>query len=140
MKRFIGVDFGERRIGIAISDLLLITAQPLDTFIVNGELELLMKFDTLVGMHDIDRFIIGLPLHINGTEGEMGAKTRKFGETLSYRYNIPVIFWDERLSSRIVERAMIQGGLNRRHRKRHKDVLSAVVILQSYIDYYKSQG
>jgi putative holliday junction resolvase len=139
MKRIIGFDYGTHRIGIAISDPLRITAQPLCTVSVVNTGELPEQLKKIVSDLDIETAVVGLPLHMNGSEGESAGKARLFARMFQEEYTIPVIFWDERLSSLSAERAMLEHNMRRDKRKKHRDVIAAVIILQNYLDFLSGQ-
>lgn len=135
MKRIIGFDFGERNIGIALSDPLKITAQPLTTVKVKDPETLPEELAEIFSEHEIELIVVGLPLNMNGTEGETAAAAREFAARLEVAFQVKFVMWDERLSSKTVERAMLEDNVRRRKRKKHKDVMAAVVILQNYLDF-----
>lgn len=128
--RILGLDVGEKRIGVAMSDGLGVTAQGLET---------IMRHDTnslarIIKENDVHEIVVGLPVNMDGTQGERAKDALLFADGLKKRYGLPVRMWDERLSTAYVERAMIEGDLSRRKRKRLSDRLAAQVILQGYLD------
>ncbi len=125
----VGVDFGTKRIGIAVSDLMRLTATPLK--IVSSLDEMIKTLEN----RNIGGFIIGLPLLMNGEEGEQAALTRKFGDKLVEKYNLPVLFWDERWSSKAVTRVLTeQADISRKRQKEILDKAAAAYILQGALD------
>ena len=88
----------------------------------------------ILSQHDIDEIVIGLPYRLSGQIGLQADEVRHFAEALGHRINIPITFWDERLTSLQADRAMREGGLSRKKRAKHVDALAAVLILQSYLD------
>ena len=128
--RILGLDIGDVRIGVAISDGLGITAQGLDT-VRREDRESLTN---LIKDNGVSEIVVGLPLNMDGTKGPRAEDAILFAEELKKEYSIPVKMWDERLSTIYVEKAMIEGDLSRKKRKRLNDRLAAQVILQSYLD------
>ncbi len=135
MKRIIGLDFGTRRIGVALSDPLRMTAQPVGTADVREPGVMPPELATMVDMTEIESAVVGLPLNMNGSEGESAINARIFADQFKKAFDIPVILWDERLSSRSAELAMLEDNLRRNKRKLRKDMIAAVIILQNYLDY-----
>ncbi len=134
MKRVLGLDYGLKRIGVAVSDPLGITAQPVTTIIVKSFDQIIQDLKVIREEYEYDRIVVGLPVNMNGTEGDFALQTREFAKTLETNLDVEIVFSDERLSSRLVDRAMIEGGTRRAKRRTRKDVLAAVVILQGYLD------
>jgi putative holliday junction resolvase len=134
--RRLSLDFGERRIGVAVSDPLGITAQGVSVIergsSIKKDLELIKQ---LIHTYEVDGIILGLPKNMNGTEGPAAEKARSFGRLLEENFSLQVIYWDERLSTSFAERVMIDANLSRRKRKTKIDKLAAVVILQNYLDF-----
>lgn len=138
MGRIIGIDYGRARIGIAFSDERHILASPLDVFSYRQSKEKLFgeiqkRLEGLGGL--IESFVIGLPLLLDGKEGEMAKEARSFGEKISLFFSLPCIFWDERLSSCFAERMMKEGLMSRKERAKKSDTFAATLILQNYLDY-----
>jgi putative Holliday junction resolvase len=135
MMRWMGLDVGEKRIGIAISDPLEITAQGYmvlqRTNSFRKDLEFLCQ---LMSEREIEGLVIGLPKNMNGTEGPMAEKVRGFGDQLSKLVNLPIIYWDERLSTGSAEKALLEADLSRRKRRSQIDKVAAVIILQNFLD------
>lgn len=136
VKRLLGLDVGDRRIGIAISDSLGWTAQPIKTLHRDGTEKDFLEIVCMIEEHHVEELVVGLPKNMNGTIGEQGEKVQNFIEELkSYtKNNIPIHFWDERLSSRSAERVLIEGNVSRKKRKDVIDKMAAVIILQNYMD------
>ena len=134
--RQLGLDFGERRIGVAVSDPLGITAQGVSVVERSGslkkDLELILS---IIHSYEVDGIVLGLPKNMNGTEGPAAEKVRDFGRLLEEMSSIKVIYWDERLSTSSAQRVMLDADLSRRKRKARVDRLAAVIILQNYLDY-----
>ncbi len=132
--RVMALDLGERRIGVAVSDLLGITAQPVGHIEKRGLEKDLERLDALIREYEVDEVVVGLPLHMHGEEGNMATRAREFGEIVSRRWGLPVAMWDERLSTVHAERLLLEGDLSRRRRRQLIDALAAAVFLQSYLD------
>ncbi len=127
--QILGIDFGVKRIGLSISDMLWLSASPIGN--VSSVRELIEKIKD----RQIGGIIIGMPLLMNGTEGEQAQIVRKFAEKLYEKMPIPILFWDERLTSRAVSSIMIkQADLSRKRQKQIIDSNSAVLILQNALD------
>lgn len=131
--RILAVDYGGRRTGLAVSDELGITAQGLDTVVVDDELELPAEVARIAGSLGVERIVIGLPLNMDGTESGMSDKVRTFGEILTREIELPVVFWDERLTSTQAQRVMRDLGMKTRGNKHAVDRISATLMLQEYL-------
>ncbi len=131
MKRWIAIDWGKARIGLALSDPLGYTAQPLAVLKSAGTSKDVAAIGTLVNEHAVTQVIVGLPLNMNGTESSTTELVRHFAYKLSQRLTIPVVFIDERLSSKQAERALIEGDVRRENRKGKVDKVAAALLLQS---------
>jgi len=134
MKRILALDVGDVRIGLAYSDTLGISANPLDTWKVKGTDEDFINIVNVVKKLDIGKIVIGLPLNMDGSEGDRVVKTRAFAEKLKEFIDLPIEWQDERLSSVTAEDALIEQGVRREKRKSVIDRVAAVVILRSYLD------
>lgn len=134
MKRILALDVGEVRIGLAYSDTLGISANPLETYKVKKTDADFEYIASVVKKFDIGTIVIGLPLNMDGTEGDRVVKTREFAEKLKTFVDLPVVWQDERLSSVTAEDALIEQGVRREKRKAVIDKVAAVVILRSYLD------
>jgi putative Holliday junction resolvase len=126
----IGFDYGERRIGVALSDPLRITAQPVTVLDADDVAELRRILEEA----DAEIVVVGLPVHLSGVEGESAAAARAFGRRVSDISGLPVEFYDERFTSTIAERALLEAGLSRRDRRERRDMVAAAVMLQGYLD------
>jgi putative holliday junction resolvase len=131
--RILAIDYGERRTGLAISDELGITAQGLDTLIVSSEEEIVPKVAAIAREKRADRIVVGLPLNMNGDESEKSIKVRVFGEALTRETSLPVIFWDERMTSMQAHRVMREMEMKASRNKHMVDRISATLILQEYM-------
>lgn len=132
--RILGLDVGTVRIGVALSDEMGWTAQPLETIKHTTEEKDIIEIDKLVKQYSVEKIVVGLPKNMNGSIGEMAEKIKKFNEKLETELGLPVIEWDERLSSVAVERVLIEGDVSRNKRKQVVDKMAASYILQGYLD------
>ena len=132
------LDVGDKRIGIAISDALLLTAQARPTLqrkSMETDVESLRR---IVAENEVHEILIGHPVHMNGRESRQSQKVAEFGEALRVALALPVVYWDERLTSFAAEQHLEEMGLNWRQRRRHVDKIAAMIILQSYLDSRRS--
>lgn len=133
--RIMGLDVGEKTIGVAVSDPLGWTAQGVTTIRRRGSLEEDLKaILRLVQEYRVERVVVGLPRNMNGSLGPQAKKVLDFMQALEERLKLPVVPWDERLTTSAAERVLIAADLSRRRRKGVVDRLAAVLILQSYLD------
>lgn len=135
--RVMGLDYGSKTVGVAISDPLCITAQGIETIERKEENKLrktLARIEALVQEYDVERIILGFPKNMNNTVGERGEKSLEFKEMLERRIGLPVIMWDERLTTVEAERTLIESNVRRENRKKYIDKIAAVFILQGYLD------
>ena len=133
-----GLDFGSKTVGVAVSDPLLITAQGLEIIRRKQENKLrqtLARIEELAEEYGVGTIVLGLPKNMNNTEGDRVEKTRAFQEMLLRRTGLPVVLWDERLTTVAADRAMIESGIRRENRKDYVDEIAAILILQGYLDY-----
>lgn len=131
--RTLAIDYGDRRIGLAVSDLLGITAQPVGYITVNGDRDALRQLVKYVKEYQVEKFVLGLPKNMDGSEGPRVEKTRAFAEKLQGDFpQIPIAFYDERMTTIVAERALI--GMNVKKKEGKKDMLSAAIILQGYLE------
>lgn len=131
-----GIDYGDSRIGIAISDALMYTAQGIETIKWNKSIEEpLKRISELVEEYKINKIVVGFPKNMNGTIGPRGEKTIEFAELLKKRIgDIEVILWDERLTTVAANRTMREMGVKKNNKKKLVDQIAAVYILQGYLD------
>ncbi len=134
IRRVLGIDYGEKRIGLAVSDPLGHTAQGLETLERSGEEKDVRALQQTIEKWEVDTIVIGLPRHMDGTAGEQVRKVERFAERLRQATGRTVTPWDERLTTVAAERILIEGGVRRRQRKSLRDRLAAVLILQGYLD------
>ena len=132
--RVLALDFGKRRIGLAISDALGLTAQGLETLERTTVREDLARLAELAENRDVALILMGDPRHMSGRQSRQSGKAREFAERLSGRTGLPVDYWDERLTTVEAQRVLKEGGLSSRKRARAVDRLAAVLLLESYLD------
>ena len=137
MTRIMGLDFGTKRIGVAVSDELLLTAQGRET-IQRKELKSdLSLIKSMIDADGVSEVVVGLPLNMNGTYSEKTKEAVSFVDELTKTVSVPVKTWDERLTSMQADRAMLEGDMSRAKRRKLSDRLAAQIILQSYLDSRK---
>lgn len=135
--RIMGLDFGSKTVGVAISDSLLITAQGLEIIRRKDENKLrqtLARIEELIVEYEVEEIVLGLPKHMNATEGVRVELTMEFKEKLERRTGLPVYTWDERLTTVAADKTMMEAGVRREHRKEYVDKIAATLILQGYLD------
>lgn len=137
MKRVLGIDFGDKRIGVAISDSLGITAQGLAVIENTGRKAAFESIAKMIDEHGIDTVVLGLPRNMNGSYGPMAEKIQRLGRRISQQLGVYVVYQDERMTTIIAEQALIEGNMRREDRKKVVDRVAAQVILQSYLDRKK---
>lgn len=140
--RILGLDVGEKRIGVATSDELGLIAQGLKTLARKSDAKVLSELEIIVDQYQIKYIIVGLPLNMDGTEGKQTKKVRSFVEKLRKRFRkrAHVETWDERLSTIGAERALLEADLSRQKRRAVVDKMAAVFILQGYLDAKTNQA
>ncbi len=132
--RLLGLDLGEKTIGVAVSDELGWTAQGLMTIARKGKKQDLAQLRSLLEQYACRGFVLGLPRRTDGSEGPEAERVRKFARSLEGVFQLPVYFWDERFSTKVASQVLMQGSVRRENRKEVVDKLAAVIILQSYLD------
>lgn len=138
--RIMGLDFGSKTVGVAVSDPLGITAQGVEIIRRKSQNKLrqtLARIEELIKEYDVDELVLGFPKNLNGTEGERCERTKEFQELLEKRTGLPVALWDERLTTVAADRAMMEKGMGRYERKEYVDEIAAIFILQGYMDAKK---
>ena len=136
--RVMGLDFGSKTVGVAISDPLGLTAQGIETITRKQENKLrktLARIEALIEEYGVERMVLGFPKHMNNDEGERAQKSLEFAEMLKRRTNLEVVMWDERLTTVEAERTLMESGVRREDRKKYVDTIAAVFILQGYLDF-----
>lgn len=134
MERIMGLDVGDRTIGVSVSDLLQMTAQGITTIKRESKEKDYNALEELINEYNIKKVVVGLPKNMNGTLGPQGEKTMKFAEKLKNKYKVEIIYEDERLTTMAAEKLLISGDVRREKRKDVIDKVAATFILQSYLD------
>ena len=132
--RIMSLDVGSRTIGIACSDALLMTAQVIETIRRTSLEKDFNRLQELIAEYEVHELVVGMPKNMNGTKGERAQKTEEFVEKMKEVIDLPVSYWDERLSTVMAERQLIAADVSRKKRKSVIDKMAAVVILQGYLD------
>ena len=135
--RIMGLDFGSKTVGGAVSDSLLITAQGVEIIRRKEENKLrqtLARIEELIVEYEVGEIVLGLPKNMNATEGVRAELTAEFKEKLERRTGLPVHMWDERLTTVAADRTMMEAGIRRENRKEYVDMIAATLILQGYLD------
>lgn len=138
MERIIGLDFGSKTTGVAVSDPFGWTAQGVEIIRRKEENKLrktLARIEELVKEYDAARIVLGLPKNMNNSLGDRAEKSLAFKEMLERRIGLPVVMWDERLTTVAADRTMMEAGIRRENRREYVDEIAAVFILQNYLDY-----
>jgi len=131
--RILALDYGTKRIGVALSDELGWTAQPLETFERRTPERDVAHIAALVGSHEVERVVLGFPLQLNGREGPAVQAMREFAATLEAGLSVPLVLWDERLTTKAAEDLLIAADVSRKKRKGAVDRVAAAILLQSYL-------
>ena len=140
--RIMGLDFGSKTVGVAISDPLFLTAQGIEIVRRKSQGKLrqtLARIEELKEEYEVGKIVLGFPKNMNNTEGERCEKTLEFKEMLEKRTGLEVVLLDERLTTVEADRTMMQVGIRRENRKEYVDELAAIFILQGYLDYQSRQ-
>lgn len=140
--RIIGLDFGSKTVGVAVSDELLITAQGIEIVRRKSENKLrqtLARIEELIKEYNVDKIVLGFPKNMNNSEGERCEKTLEFKEMLERRTGLTVELWDERLTTVAADNLMMEAGIRRENRKEYVDQIAASFILQGYLDYLQNE-
>ena len=135
--RLMGLDYGSKTVGVAVSDPLGLTAQGVETVWRKQENKLrqtMARIEELISEYEIEKIILGFPKNMNNTIGERALKSLEFKEKLEGRTGLPVVMWDERLTTAEAERTLMETGVRRENRKQFLDQMAAVLILQGYLD------
>lgn len=135
--RVMGLDYGDKTVGVAISDELLITAQPIETVErerTNKLRKTYQRIEALIAEYEVEKIVLGRPLNMNGTEGDRVELTEAFAEELSRRTGLEIIWVDERLTTVEANRILEETGVAHSARKEHIDKMAAAIILQTYLD------
>ncbi len=135
--RIIGLDFGSKTVGVAVSDELLITAQGVEIIRRKSEGKLrqtLARIEELIAEYQVEKIVLGYPKNMNNSEGERCERTLEFKAMLERRTGLEVVLWDERLTTVAADKAMMEASIRREDRKNYVDKIAAVFILQGYLD------
>ena len=135
--RILGLDYGSKTVGVAVSDPLGLTAQKVETIWRKQENKLrrtLARIEELIAEYEVEKIVLGFPKNMNNTVGERAEKALEFGEMLKKRTGLEVIMWDERLTTVEANRTLMEASVRRENRKQYLDQLAAVFILQGYLD------
>ena len=141
--RIIGLDYGTKTVGVAVSDSLGITAQAVETITRKEENKLrqtLARIEALIDEYNVEEIVVGLPKNMNNTIGERAEACRDFADKLERLTGLPVIMWDERLTTVSADNVLKECGVRRENRKAVVDKIAAVFILQGYLDYKSNSG
>ena len=136
--RIIGLDFGSKTVGVAVSDPLLITAQGLEIIRRKDENKLrqtLARIEELIVAYEVSEIVLGFPKNMNDSIGPRAEISLEFKDKLERRTGLPVVMWDERLTTVAADRTMMEAGVRRENRKEYVDKIAATLILQGYLDY-----
>lgn len=135
--RVMGLDYGSKTVGVALSDPLGLTAQGIETIWRRDENKLrktCARIEELIREYEVERIVLGLPRHMNSDVGDRAEKSLEFGEMLRRRTGLEVVMWDERLTTVEAERTLMENKVRRENRKKYIDQIAAVFILQGYLD------
>ena len=141
--RIMGLDYGSKTVGVAISDPLGITAQGIETIerkMENKLRQTLARIQQLAEEYEVEKVVVGLPKHMNNDIGERAEKSLEFAEMVKKRTGLEVVMWDERLTTASAERTLIESNVRREDRKKYIDKIAAVFILQVYLDALSIQN
>ena len=142
--RILGLDYGSKTVGVAISDPLLVTAQGLEIIRRESENKLrktYARIEEIISEYgDVEKIVLGYPKNMNNTVGERAQKSEEFKAALERRCQLPVILWDERLTTVAADRAMMESGIRREDRHKYVDEIAAMLILQGYLDSCRNEG
>lgn len=133
--RILGLDIGEKRIGVAMSDELCFTANSLEVIERKNNGEDINKIGDIVAKYNVTKIVVGLPKNMDGSLGPSGLEVKKYADKLQKTLGVEVDFWDERLTTVAAERTLLEADLSRKKRKKVIDKMAAAFILQNYLDY-----
>lgn len=141
--KIMGLDYGSVTVGVAISDSMQLTAQPVEVITRKSENKLrrtLARIEELVAQHGVEKIVLGLPVNMNFTEGDRVERTKEFMDKLIARTGLEVVLWDERLSTVSAMDVLKEGGVRSWDRKKYVDKIAASIILQGYLDSVQNRG
>lgn len=134
------LDVGSRTIGVACSDALKLTAQGIETIRRTSLEKDFNRLQALIEEYKVTEIVVGLPKNMDGSSGDRVEKTKEFVDKMQQVITVPIVYWDERLSTVMAERSLIEADLSRKKRKGLIDKMAAIVILQGYLDRLRNQG
>lgn len=140
--RILGLDFGSKTVGVALSDPLMLTAQGVETIERKDENKLrktCARIEELVTLYSVETIVLGYPKNMNNTEGDRAEKTKEFAGMIERRTGLPVILWDERLTTVAANQILMESGVRREGRKAVIDKIAACLILQGYLDRLQTE-
>ena len=140
--RILGLDYGSKTVGVAVSDPLGLTAQGVEIIRRKSENKMrqtLARIEELIAQYLVEKIVLGLPKNMNNTLGDRAEKSLELKETLERRTGLAVVMWDERLTTVSANRVLMETGVRRENRKEHVDEIAAIFILQGYLDYLHHQ-
>ena len=140
--RILGLDYGSKTVGVAVSDPLGLTAQGVEIIRRKSENKMrqtLARIEELIAQYQVEKIVLGLPKNMNNTLGDRAEKSLELKETLERRTGLAVVMWDERLTTVSANRVLMETGVRRENRKEHVDEIAAIFILQGYLDYLHNQ-
>ena len=141
--RILGLDYGSKTVGVAVSDPLGFTAQGVEIIRRKSENKMrqtLARIEELIAQYQVEEIVLGLPKNMNNTLGDRAEKSLELKETLERRTGLPVVMWDERLTTVSANRVLMETGVRRENRKEHVDEIAAVFILKGYLDYLSNNN
>ena len=141
--RILGLDYGSKTVGVAVSDPLGFTAQGVEIIRRKSENKMrqtLARIEELIAQYQVEEIVLGLPKNMNNTLGDRAEKSLELKETLERRTGLPVVMWDERLTTVSANRVLMETGVRRDNRKEHVDEIAAVFILQGFLDYLANKN
>lgn len=141
--RILGLDYGSKTVGVAVSDPLGFTAQGVEIIRRKSENKMrqtLARIEELIAQYQVEEIVLGLPKNMNNTLGDRAEKSLELKETLERRTGLPVVMWDERLTTVSANCVLMETGVRRENRKEHVDEIAAVFILQGYLDYLANKN
>lgn len=141
--RILGLDYGSKTVGVAVSDSLGLTAQGVEIIRRKSENKMrqtLARIEELIAQYQVEKIVLGLPKNMNNTLGDRAEKSLELKETLERRTGLAVVMWDERLTTVSANRVLMETGVRRENRKEHVDEIAAIFILQGYLDYLHNQA
>ena len=141
--RILGLDYGSKTVGVAVSDPLGFTAQGVEIIRRKSENKMrqtLARIEELIAQYQVEEIVLGLPKNMNNTLGDRAEKSLELKETLERRTGLAVVMWDERLTTVSANRVLMETGVRRENRKEHVDEIAAVFILQGYLDYLANKN